>query len=125
MSPYYKVRLNKFFPSVTAHRLQNAKNVTIRALNVNSLRNKIGAVQELITNNIDICLLSETKIHETFPNQQFNINNNKTFRRGRTKYGGGLLFYINENIPCKLINDEIIAIDIEMIMFEFFVKTTK
>ena len=79
----------------------------------------------MITNNIDICLLSETKIHETFPNQQFNINNNKTFRRGRTKYGGGLLFYINENIPCKLINDEIIAIDIEMIMFEFFVKTTK
>ena len=79
MSPYYKVRLNKFFPSVTAHRLQNAKNVTIRALNVNSLRNKIGAVQELITNNINICLLLETKIRETFSNQQFNISNYKTF----------------------------------------------
>ena len=64
---------NDVFPSVTAHRLQNAKNVTIGALNVNSLRNKIGAVQELITNNIDICLLSETKTNETFPNQQFNI----------------------------------------------------
>ena len=32
---------------------------------------------------------------------------------------------MNENIPCKLINHEIIPIDIEMIMFEFFVKTTK
>ena len=31
-----------------AHRLQNAKNVTIDVLNVNSLRNKIAAVQELI-----------------------------------------------------------------------------
>ena len=51
---------NDIFPSVTAHRLQNAKNVTIGALNVNSLRNKIGAVQELITNNTDICLFSET-----------------------------------------------------------------
>ena len=59
---------NDVFPSVTAHRLQNAKNVTIGALNVNSLRNKIGAVQELITNNIDICLLSGTKIDESFPN---------------------------------------------------------
>ena len=68
MSPYYKVRLKKFFPSVAAHRLQNAKNVTIGALHVNSLRNKIGAVQELITNNINICLLLKTKIHETFPN---------------------------------------------------------
>ena len=111
------------FPSVTAHRLQNAKNVTIGALNVNSLRNKIGAVQELITNNIDICLLSETKIDESFPNQQFNISNYKTFRRDRNKHGGGLLFYINENISCKLINDEIISSDIDMIMFEFLVKT--
>ena len=83
---------NDVFPSVTAHRLQNAKNVTIGALNVNSLRNKIGAVQELITNNIDICLLSETKIDESFPNQQFNISNYKTFRRDRNKHGEGLYF---------------------------------
>ena len=33
--------------------------------------------------------------------------------------------YINENIPCKLINDEIIPCDIEMIMFEFLVKSRK
>ena len=113
------------FPSVTAHRLQNAKNVTIGALNVNSLRNKIGAVQELITNNIDICLLSETKIDENFPNKQFNISNYKAFCRYRNKHGGRLLFYINENIPCKHINGEIIPSDIEMIMFEFLVKTRK
>ena len=66
---------NDVFPSVTTHRLQNAKNVTIGTLNVNSLRNKIGAVQELIASNIDICLLSETKIDENFPNQQINISN--------------------------------------------------
>ena len=62
---------NDGFPSVTTHRLQNAKNVIIGVVNVNFLRNKIGAVEELITNNIDICLLSETKIDESFPNQQF------------------------------------------------------
>ena len=32
------------FPLVTAHRLQNAQNVRIGALNVNSLKNKIEAV---------------------------------------------------------------------------------
>ena len=97
--------------------------MTIYTLYVNFVRNKKGAVQELITNNIDICLLSETKIDESFPNQQFNISNYKTFRRDRNKHGGGLLFYINENISCKLINDEIISSDIDMIMFEFLVKT--
>ena len=84
---------NDVFPSVTAHRLQNAKNVTIGALNVNYLRNKIGAVQELITNNIDICLLSETKIDETFPNQQFKMSNCKTFRRDRNKHWGIIVLH--------------------------------
>ena len=45
--------------------------------------------------------------------------------RDRNKHGGGLLFYINENIPCKVINDEIIPSYIEMIMFEFLVETRK
>ena len=53
-----------YFPPVTVHRFQNTKNVTISTLELNFLRNNIGAVQELITNNIDICLLSETKIDE-------------------------------------------------------------
>ena len=57
---------NDVFPSFTAYRLQNAQNVLIVALYVNSLRNKIAAVQELITNNIEICLLSQTKINEAF-----------------------------------------------------------
>ena len=72
-----------------------------------------------------MCLLSETKIDGSFPNQQFNVSNYKNFRRDRNKHGGGLLFYINENIPCKLINDEIIPSDIEMIIFESLVKTRK
>ena len=116
---------NDIFSSVPGKKLQNAKNVTIGPLNVNSLKNKIGAVQELITNSTDMCLLPETKIDESFPNQQFNISNYKTFPTERNKHGGGLLFYINENIPCKLINDEIIPSDIEMITFEVLVKTRK
>ena len=59
---------NDVSPSVIAHRLQYAKNLIISALNVNSLMNKIGAVEELIKNNIDLCLLSGTKNDESFPN---------------------------------------------------------
>ena len=55
------------FNSVAAHRLQNSKNITSH-FSVSSLRNKIEAVEELISKNNDICLLSETKIDETFPN---------------------------------------------------------
>ena len=36
------------FPSIIAHKLQTPPNITIGHWNVNSLRNKIKAVEELI-----------------------------------------------------------------------------
>ena len=50
------------FPSIIAHKLQTPPNITIGHWNVNSLRNEIKAVEELIKKNIDVCLLTETKI---------------------------------------------------------------
>ena len=61
-------------------------------LNVNSLMNKIEALEELIRNNIDVFLFSETKLDEAFPNQQFKISGYKMFRRDRNKHGGGIMF---------------------------------
>ena len=62
------------FQSVQAHWCQNPKKVIIDHLNVNSLRNKFVAVDELIKNKIDVCLIWETKADESFPNQQFKVN---------------------------------------------------
>ena len=67
------------FQSVQAHRCKNPKNVIIGHLNVNSLRNKFAAVDELIKNKIDICLISDSKVDESFLNQQFKINGYKMF----------------------------------------------
>ena len=38
------------------------------------------AFEELIKYKTDVCLISETKIDESFPNQQFKINDYKIFR---------------------------------------------
>ena len=54
--------------------MQNPRNVVIGHLDVNFLRNKFEAVEELVQNKVDICFVFETKIGETFPNQQFMIN---------------------------------------------------
>ena len=77
------------FQSVQAHRCKNPKNAIIGHLNVNSLRNKFVAIDELIKNKIDICLISETKVDESFPNQQFKINGYKMFRKDRDRFGEG------------------------------------
>ena len=59
------------FDSVKVHKLKNPKNIIIGHLNVNSLRNKITAVEELMRDKVDTCLFSETKLDETFPNLRF------------------------------------------------------
>ena len=120
-----KINSGNSYPQVQQHRLKNPKNVILGHLNVNSLRSKIEAVEELMRNNIDISLFSETKLDETFPNQQFKISGYKMFRRDRNKHGGGIMFYINENIPCKTVNVEDLPDDCEVTLIELSIKSRK
>ena len=113
------------FQSVQKHRVQNPKNIVIDDLNVNSLRNLLEAVAEIVQNKVDICFLSETKIDEIFPNQQFMISGYKLFRRDGNSHGGDILCYINENIPSKTVNAEGIEKDCEIVLIEFSIKTSK
>ena len=104
---------------------KNPKNATIGHLNVNSLRNTFTTVDELLKGKIDICLVSETKINESFPKQQFKINDCKAIRRDRDSFGGGLIFYMNEQIPSNVLTLESIPRDIEIILLDFTVKNRK
>ena len=76
-------------------------------LNANSLRNKFESIADIIQGRFDIFLLSETKIDESFPDKQFCLNNFRIFRKDRNRYGGRILFYMNENLPYKSLTTEI------------------
>ena len=72
--------------------------------NINSIRNKFEALSSFVTDNIDILLISETKIDSTFPDGQFLITGFSTpFRKDRNANGGGLLLYVRNDIPTKLL----------------------
>ena len=45
----------------------------------------------------DISLISKTKSDDSFPSAQFKIEGYKRFWIDRDAYGGGFLFYVNEN----------------------------
>ena len=85
-------------------RLNHPKNVIIGHLNINSIRNKFSSFKDLVLKETDICLLSETKIDDSFPNSQFFAEGYRMFRKDRNKNAGGLILYVNEDIPGKLIN---------------------
>ena len=48
-------------------------------------------------------ILPETKLDESFPSMQFNIDRHNIFRSDRNAKGGGILIYVRDDIPCKLI----------------------
>ena len=52
-------------------------------------------------------MISETKIDNSFPKGQLLITGFcELFRIGRNIYGGGILLYIREDIPVKLLSVE-------------------
>ena len=90
------------------HQKPKARNVNrliIGHINSNSLRNKFEMLKDCIKGNIDILLISETKLGECFPIGQFQIEDFSTpYRKDRDKNGGGILLYVREDIPSKLVS---------------------
>ena len=84
-------------------------------LNINSIRNKFEELAENITKYVDILLIVETKLGDSFPTNQFRINGYQQFRVDRSCHGGGLLFYITNNIPAKAVKNHILPQDIAII----------
>ena len=59
----------------------------------------------MIQDNIDILLVSETKLDDTFPVGQFYIDGYGTpYRFDRTSRGDRILLDISENISSKILN---------------------
>ena len=75
--------------------------------------NKLPASEESIKRKIDVCHISETKFSALFPNQPFKVNCYKMIGRDGDSFGGGLIFYINDQIPIKVLSSVSIPRDIE------------
>ena len=85
-------------------RNQNPHRIIIGHLNINSIRNKFESLVRFVGNNLDIFMISETKIDDTLPESQFLIEDlSKPFRLDRTTKGGGILPYIRLDTPCRQI----------------------
>ena len=75
--------------------------------NINSVRNRFDFLGDIIKNNIDILMISETKLDSSFPNGQFQIHGySEPYRLDRNGNGGGILVFIREDIPTKLIDSQ-------------------
>ena len=107
-------------------RIKNANRLIIGHLNVNSLRNKFEMLEELIKDKTDIFLISETKLDGSFPSGQFSIKDYSTpFRLDRNQNRRGLLLYVREDIPSKILREYTPEKPIENLFAEINIRSRK
>ena len=68
-------------------RIRNINKIIVGHLNINSIRNKFELFADLVKGRVDIILVSETKLNNSFPKPQFNIEGYSALRRDRTENG--------------------------------------
>ena len=114
------------FKNLPSMKSKKPKNIFLGHLNINSIKNKFESVWELIKDTFDILLVSESKLDSSFPDDQFSIPGYRIVRKDHDRNGGGLLLYINEDIPLKVIQNlslpttlEVLPIEINLGRFTF------
>ena len=92
------------FSTPKSVRRKNLSRSSFAHLNIHCLRNKFDTLVDQIRGNVDILVISETKLGESFLVGQFKIPGFTTpFRRDRNEHGGGIMAFVREDISSKLI----------------------
>ena len=85
--------------------IHNVNRVVVGHININSIRNKFDMLSSMVKDNIDILMVSETKLDSSFPQAQFRIEGYvPPFRYDINSHGGGILLFTREDIPTKIIS---------------------
>ena len=91
--------------SLQTIRKDNLNKLIFAHLNINSIRNKFDSLADIIKDNIDILMISETKVDDSFPDGQFFLDGFGTpFRLDRNRNGEGIMLFIRHDIPAKVVS---------------------
>ena len=83
-------------------------------------------LKEVVGNKIDILLISETKLDDTFPLNQFILEGfTPPYRLDRTTHGGGLMLFVREDIPYKLLSNKDQSDNVENVFVEINLRSKK
>ena len=72
----------------------------------------------------DIFLINESKLDDSLNDNCINIPNYNVIRKDRTRHGGGVAIYINENLSYCL-RDDLVPVDLEMLCIELKFQMSK
>ena len=95
-------------------------------INVNFIRNEFELLFSLVSSNIDLLLISETKIDNTFPVSQFCIPGYSVpLKLDSTGNGGCIMLHVKEHIPCRMLSEFPFEKQIEVFAIEINLRKVK
>ena len=133
-SSYYESLINDnlaiqpgFVKSVLKRlRSNHPQQIIIGHLNINSIRNKFDIMKTMLMHDLDIFMVTETKLDDSFQVSQFNVEGSSTpFRLDRNKNGGGTILYIRSYIIASKLTSCTFPNDIEAFFIEINLKGNK
>ena len=69
--------------------------------------NKFEQLKDTVLKYVNVSVLTETKLHDSFHKAQFLVDGfQEPCRYDRNRKGGGIMTYIRENIPSKLLEKQ-------------------
>ena len=107
-------------------RSKNIDRPIIAHLNINFLYQKFEPLKDLVKRRVDILVISETKLDNSFPMGEFEIEGYFTpIRLDRNCHGGGIILYVRSDLPCKELNTHKLPNDVDGIFAELTIRKTK
>ena len=83
-------------------------------------------LKEAVTGYVDMLLITESKLDNSFPTAQCQINGfSSPYRPDRNAHGGGILLYVREGIPSKLLKGTEFKGNLEAMFVEINLRKKK
>ena len=97
---------NQAFPGMDTFFSKNVSNFKMSLINVNSIRHKIGPLAKCLDDgNLDMLCIQETKLDDSFPDNQFYVPNFRLYRNDFKSNEGGIMMYVRNDIPQALYTE--------------------
>ena len=107
-------------------RIKNPNKIILAHLNINSIRNKFEMLSLLFHGVIDILMICETKIDDSFPTEQFIIEDYSTiYRLDRNDRGGEIMLIAKDNLLTSRLDKYCFLDEIEIFCIELNLRKKK
>ena len=125
-----EMSINDVFPHCITEiknlRLRNVNKVIIGNLYINSLPKKFDQLREIVLKYVDVLVITETKLDDTFLTSQFLVTGfSVSYRLDQNRNEGGIMIFIRDDIASRVLTKHVFPDDIEGLFIELNFKKAK